>query len=282
MEQNIYSYKNQLNFYKLTQSQSISKKQGIYSQNLNNYQKNNTVNFKGKDGYKVIDLETWDRVNLFKTFDKFQDPYNHMNVRMDLTKLLEYCKEKTIKGSHAIIHLISKSLNEIPQYRTRLLQDGRIVEYDKINPIFSVNVGEGKPFSSVQSKYDANPEIHLQRIAAEIAKVRKTNGGDYPESHFIDQDNFHLSCVRNVDFTSIKCGIVTPKDSKPLVSWGMYSPEEKISLVDGQIKQTNTVKSTFFLRTHHGFADGDHIAEFFSKLQKYFNSPEEVLTKPNN
>lgn len=274
----VSNYKNQANFCanKKMQVHDVHRQQYNYPRNFNNSQTNNLVNFKGSK-FKIIDLNTWDRVNIFKTFQKFQDPYNHMNVRMDLTNLLKYCKENTIKGSHAIIHLISKSLNAIPQYRTRLLTDGTIVEYEKINPVFSIAVGPGKPFSSASVEYDANPKIHLQSIADKIAEVKKTNGGDSPAQHYIDQDNFHLSCIKGLDFTSTKCGIVTPQDSKPLVSWGMYSPEETVTLVNGQVTSVNKIKSTFFLRTHHGFADGDHITEFYKSLQKYFNSPEEVL-----
>lgn len=239
--------------------------------------KNNLTNFKGNNPYTPIDKNNCSRIGIYNAFKKFQSPYNNINNRLTITELLQFTKENNIKNSHAIIYLVGKSINDIPEFRTRLLDNGEIVEYKQVDPIFSVAVGEGKPFSAGSVQYDNNPKIYLEKLAKKIEELKNGKGGVINQNLFKDKDNFFTSCAPNLDFVSITAANINNKDSKPIITWGKYVPEEKYQIVDGKLNIIEEIKMSIALRIHHGFADGDHVAKFFNTLQESFNNPKKIF-----
>ena len=80
---------------------------------------------KGKK-MEYIDIEKWDRKNLYKIFSSYLDPTTRVDVRIDVSKIVELKKTGKVDGFFIpFTYLIIKSLN-----------DGKVFTIDTPNNIF--------------------------------------------------------------------------------------------------------------------------------------------------
>ncbi len=88
---------------------------------------------------RKIDMQTWARRENFEFFSNFNHPHFSMCANVDLTKFHPYVKGHGISFSSAIIYLISRAANAIPEFRQRV-QDGEVVEHETVSPSVTILV----------------------------------------------------------------------------------------------------------------------------------------------
>lgn len=225
----------------------------------------NAINFTGNRRYKLIKLTEWSRLNIYDLFKNSLDPYSAMTARVDVAKLFDIQKEKGITPSHAIISLMEKAVNEIPEFKVRQLKNGKIAEYAKIDPAFSIAIKGSELFAPSSVKYTEDSAVFIKKIFNEINRVK--NGGKPPNEDLFspEKGNFYLSCNPWTDFSSMSFARFNNEDAKPCINWGKYTSNgDKIDMAVA-------------IRIHHGFADGIHIGKFFKKLQENINNSTEIF-----
>ena len=91
---------------------------------------------------KLIDMETWERREFYEHFiNEVVCTYSAV-VNIDITNL------KGQKLYPAMIWLLTKTVNDMPEFRTVLTPDGPGI-YDDMHPMYTVFNKENKNFSGI-------------------------------------------------------------------------------------------------------------------------------------
>ena len=67
---------------------------------------------------RKIDLNTWERKSHFEWFSSFSDPTFALDVKMDVTKVLEYSKITKTSFFINVLYIVTQELNKIEEFRT--------------------------------------------------------------------------------------------------------------------------------------------------------------------
>jgi len=96
--------------------------------------------------FRLIDLDTWNRREFYEHFIKEVVCTYSATVNLDITGL---------KGERlypAMIWLLTKTVNEMPEFRTSLTKEGLGI-YDSMHPMYTVFNKENKNFSGIWSYF---------------------------------------------------------------------------------------------------------------------------------
>ena len=84
-----------------------------------------------------LDMDTWNRAELFREFIGMTTSIYDMTVRMDVTNLINSCKENGQSFFINYLYLALRELNAIPEFRMRV-HNGEPYLYNRIDCSFTV------------------------------------------------------------------------------------------------------------------------------------------------
>ena len=87
--------------------------------------------------YLVIKENELKKHKQYMWFSTFSNPCYGFDVKMDVTKLVEYTKETKTSFFINTLYLVTKGLSMVEEMRLRLVNN-EIRLYEKINPSFTV------------------------------------------------------------------------------------------------------------------------------------------------
>ncbi|MFX0151051.1 MAG: CatA-like O-acetyltransferase [Candidatus Hodarchaeota archaeon] len=212
---------------------------------------------------RYINMQTWSRRDHFKFFNSINHPHFSMCANVDLTALQPVIKERGYSLTIAIVYIITRASNAIPEFRYRIREE-HVVEHKIVHPSFTILVNEDI-FSFCTVDYTENFSIFAARSAESINEV-KTHPtlNDDPER----DDLLFMSPIPWVSFTSfIHPMHFHPVDSVPRFAWGKTFEEGGI------------LKIPLSVQGHHAVMDGIHMGRFYEKVQDYLLQPEVVLSE---
>lgn len=209
---------------------------------------------------REIDIENWDRKTNYDWFSQFPNPCFGMDVRMDITELLRYCRAKGISSFAAILYIVKTCAEEIESFRYRMV-DGKVVVVDELIAGYTQAVGElflnayvaANDFTTFSAKIDQNKED----AASSMKKFKEYNAGDRPEC-------IYTTCMPWLDFVSAVHPIPTDpfSNSVPRIAWGKY------------VEEGDRVKMTLNITASHALVDGRDMAKLFNLIQDRMNAPD--------
>ena len=210
---------------------------------------------------RKIDMQAWSRREHFELFNTFNHPHFNLCANVDLTKFHPYLKEHGISFTVAVIYVISRAANSIPEFRYRL-RDGEIVEHETVSPSFTI-LAENDLFGfcAIDYSQDFNEfkdrAVGLMAAAKEHPTLKDPSGRD---------DLLYMTALPWVSFTSFTHPMkLHPTDSIPRFAWGKYFEE------GGHLKMPLSVQG------HHALMDGIHMGRFYTDVQEYLHHPSSVL-----
>lgn len=206
---------------------------------------------------KTIDMRTWSRREHFKVFSTFDHPHFGMCANMDLTSFRPFVKERNYSINIAIVYVLSRAANAIPEFRYRIREDV-VVEHDVVHPSTTVLAVEDL-FSFCTFDYMEDFHEFAARAAAAIASVEdQPSLEDEP-----GQDNLlFMTAIPWVSFTSFMHPMhLQAPDSVPRFAWGRF-------FEDGRY-----LKMPLDVQAHHALMDGVHIGRFFAEVQNILHKP---------
>jgi len=210
---------------------------------------------------RKIDMQTWSRREHFEFFNTFNHPHFNLCANMDLTGFLPYVKEHGFSMTAAIIYVISRAANAIPEFRYRM-RDGEIVEHEAVSPSVTILVNNDL-FSFCTIDYSQDFGEFAGRAARKIAAVKDNPTLKDPPGR---DDLLYMTALPWVSFTSFTHPMrLHPEDSIPRFAWGKYFEE------GGFMKMPLSVQG------HHALMDGIHMGKFYAEVQDYFHRPHYVL-----
>ena len=208
-----------------------------------------------------INLESWPRREHFRHFESMAYPHFSLCAQVELTTFYPYVKNKGISFNVAMVYVLARAANEIPEFRQRIRQ-GEVVEHDIVHPSTTI-LGSQDLFSFCTINYSENFSTFAPRAAERIAYVQEHQTvADEPGQ----DDLLYMTAMPWVSFTSVVHPIdLNPADSVPRIAWGKY-------FQDG-----NSLKMPLGLQAHHALIDGIHVGRFYDKVQYYLDHPGFIL-----
>jgi chloramphenicol O-acetyltransferase type A len=179
---------------------------------------------------------------------------------VDITTFYPAVKKRGYSITIAIVYVIARASNVIPEFRHRI-RDGKVIEHDIVNPAFTILVKEDV-FSFCSVDYVEDFSTFAANAAERIAFVKEN-----PWVHKVPQDDLlYLTAIPWVSFTSFLHPMqLQPVDSIPRFAWGKF------------FEEGNLLKMPLGVQGHHALIDGVHVGKFYAEVQKYLQQSESVL-----
>lgn len=215
---------------------------------------------------KKINVNKWNRKRAYEWFKSFNNSTYSMNVRMDVTKLVEHTKKNNESFFIDFMYIVLKGLNSIDEMKMRLVDDNPVI-YDDINPAFTV-MTQSKTYENVRHK-NYNDFKTFYKISSENIKSAK-------EQNKIKQDEYnpvgcyneyYITCTPWVDFIQFHHPIPEDKASQciPRICWGKYTLNNGV------------YELTLNITVSHVFVDGYPLSKAFNLIQDFLYKTEEIL-----
>jgi chloramphenicol O-acetyltransferase type A len=210
---------------------------------------------------RTINLENHPRREHFRVFRTFEMPHFNMCVNVDLTIFYAFIKQHDVSFNLAIVHVITRAANAVPEFRYRI-RDDEMVEHEIVHPSSTV-MGKNDVFSFCTMEYVERFPDFVTRNANKIASVRE-------RPRLLEEDGgrddlLFMTAIPWVSFTSFMHPLTLPVDSVPRFAWGKFFEDGK------------SLKMPLSAQAHHAVMDGLHMGRYFEVVQEYFQQPEAIL-----
>ena len=206
-----------------------------------------------RPGKQVIDMATWSRRNNFEFFSDFINPNLGVTARVDVSHAYQAAKANGASFFLCYFYAILSAVNEIREFRYRFDQEGNVVCYDRIDGLAPIRVEEKDNFAEMFFPYEEDFDTFCRTARQVIARAPFTD--PYEEAGQLTDNNVILvSALPKLDFTAF-CN--TQRDRRgndyPLCIVGKMGDDKTMPIS---------------ITVHHGFADGDHVSQFFERVQE--------------
>jgi len=210
---------------------------------------------------REINMETWPRVEHFKMYSGFDQPYFSMCANVDVSALTPLLKLHQISFTVGVVFVLSKVANGILEFRTRIRGE-RVIEHDVVHPSITLLTPD-ETFSFCTLSYEDDFASFAAHAAKEMDSIRQNPTiQDEPGQ----DDLLFLTSIPWVSFTSFMHPVpLDSPDSFPRFAWGKCFDE-------GGVR-----KMPLSVQVHHALMDGLHVGRFYQQMQATLNQPEALL-----
>ena len=206
--------------------------------------------------FRLIDIENWERKEFYLHFINEVVCTYSVTVNLDITALND---ERLYP---AMIWLLTKTVNEMPEFRTCLKEEGLGI-YDSMHPMYTVFNKENKNFSGIWSYFSENYGEFLESYKADEKEYSKSTR--YTPKDGTPENSFNISMLPWIEFSSVNINVYDEgKFLLPIFTMGKFSEKDGKRLLPLSIQ------------VHHAVCDGYHVGLFVEKLQDKINSFQEI------
>jgi chloramphenicol O-acetyltransferase type A len=206
---------------------------------------------------REIELAAWPRRKHYDIYRSWDYPHFNMCANVDVSLFHQAAKQRGISFTIAIMYLISRVANAIPEFRYRIRGE-TVVEHEIVHPS-TTYITEGDLFSFCTVDYSENFDEFSARAAEKIAVLK--------ECPTIDTDPYRddllfMTPIPWISFTSFMHPIdLSPVDSVPRFAWGKF------------FQDCETLMMPLSVQGHHALMDGIHMGRYYAEFQNYLNDP---------
>lgn len=202
--------------------------------------------------FTPIDLEAWERREFYEHFiNEVRCSYS-TTVHLDITNL------KGCRLYPAMIWLLTQTVNQMPEFRTALTDEGLGI-YSQMHPAYTIFNQKSKTFSGIWTEADSDYSKFL--------KAYEADAGMYSSSvKFAPKPNrppntFDISMVPWFTFTAFDINVFDHgKYFLPIFTMGKFFD------MDGKRMLPLAIQ------VHHAVCDGYHVGRFIEMLQEKISS----------
>ena len=210
---------------------------------------------------KIIPLENWPRKDHYLFFREFEYPYFSLCANIDITNFLPLIKAKEISFTAAIIYLVGRVANGIPEFRQRIRDEGPI-EHEVVHPSATI-LSKDDLFTFCTAIYQENFLAFTEETQQEILRIKTEPS---LEEKIKDDSMLFMTSIPWVSFTGFMHPVkLSPADSVPRFAWGKFREE-------GQ-----KIVMPLSVQGHHALMDGLHAGLFYEEFQRLLDNPEQFV-----
>ncbi len=198
-----------------------------------------------------IDIETWNRKELFSFFKDFEEPFYGVCVNVDCTETYRFSKKNGYSFFLLYMHKSLQVANQLDAFKYRMEGD-KVVKYDTIHASTTV-LRPDNTFGFADLEFDADYDMFEEKAKASMRVVR--NERILRNTQF-ENGVIHYSAVPWVHFTSMShARRYSIQDSCPKISFGKVVEEGGRMLMPVSI------------HVHHALMDGFTVGEYIDLFQ---------------
>ena len=200
---------------------------------------------------KRIELESWDRREIFEFFSPISNPFYSVCFRLDVTELRRYCMQHDLSFYYALVFLATRAVNDTQAF-LYTIENGDVFLLDERLPSFTDRGEDDKYFRIVTMPRGDD-------LAAFCADAKRKS---LAQSCFIDYASesrslIYFSTLPWLDVTALTNERDLDRDDAiPRIAWGKYVEE------NGRLKLGVSVE------VNHRFVDGADIGAFAERLEE--------------
>jgi len=203
---------------------------------------------------KKINLDTWNRKQLFEHFSALSNPFFAVTVPIDVTYAYQKSKILNVGFFVQYLHDCMKAINEVENMRYRIREE-EVYDVGVVNASATI-MREDKTFGFSWIAYEKDFSSFNCNFQKEKLRIQN-NHELYPPIN--GDDCIHCSAMPWINFTSQKEPVSGNKESIPELSFSKVTN-------DGNKKTMNVAISV-----NHALVDGYHVGLFLDLFQKYLN-----------
>ncbi len=201
--------------------------------------------------FHLIDFQTWKRKEFYEHFINEVVCTYSTTVNLDITNL------KSMRLYPTIIWLLTKVVNQMPEFRTALTDKG-VGIYDEMHPAYTIFNKKNKNFSAIWTEFRADYNEFLSAYETDAEKFSSST--HYAPKPDRPSNTFDISMVPWFTFTSFNINVFGEgKYLLPIFTLGKYFDDNRKRLFPISIQ------------VHHAVCDGYHIGKFVETLQTMIN-----------
>lgn len=198
---------------------------------------------------RKVDMESWNRKELFDFFSKMSHPFYSVTFTVDVTRLYQYVKAKGLSFYYALVYLCTEAVNDTEAF-LYVLRNGELYRIDRREPSFT-DLKPGAEQFYIVTMQAGNTLDDFCRTAK---KKSSEQTGFIAEEEETDE-LIYFSCLPWVELTALTnerdfCA----DDSVPRIAWGKYREEN------------GSKKLQISMELNHRFTDGVHVGRFYEAL----------------
>ena len=216
--------------------------------------------------YKVLEKNELKNVKQYEWFKTFSNPCYGLNVKMDVSKVVEYSKNTNTSFFINLLYLITIGLSSVEEMRLREVE-GEIRLYDKINPTFTVMTNSGNyENAGIKMIDDFNEFYNKVKETLELVKSNVSVRDGYND--YLLFDDYYMTCIPWLSIEGMThplCDNNYSSSSCPRVCWDKYRLE------DGKYVMILNITVS------HCFVDGYRLTNVFKQIQINFNEIEKII-----
>ncbi|MBQ3235308.1 MAG: chloramphenicol acetyltransferase [Clostridia bacterium] len=205
--------------------------------------------------YKIIDIDKWDRKDLFKMYTSDLKIVMNLTVELDVTNVVNFAKTNGYKFYPCMIWAVSKVVNSHDEYKYGK-KDGNLVLWDYVSPSFTDFNMESKKFNKFAVEY--SPCFNTFYTQCQNMREKYSNVSGFIPNQ--PENVFDITCLPWVYYKNFTMHIETEARFFPVVSWGKYE------LKDGKYLMPVTIDY------NHAVGDGYTASMFFSYLKDFIEN----------
>lgn len=212
---------------------------------------------------KTIPLENWPRKDHYLFFCEYDYPYFSLCADLDISKFLPLIREKGISFTAAMMCLVARVANGIPEFRQRIREDGPI-EHEVIHPSTTI-LSENDLFTFCTVLYQDDYLAFAKKAMLEIQRVKTEPS---LKEKVEDDSMMFMTSIPWVSFTGFMHPMkLKPADSVPRFAWGKFREEGQKRIMPLSVQG------------HHALMDGLHAGLFYEEFQRLLDAPEQLVGK---
>lgn len=198
--------------------------------------------------FTPIDLERWERKEYYLHYMNNVVCSYCAVVDLDITRL---------KGQRlypAMLWLLTRTVNQMPEFRTALRPEGPGV-YDALHPAYTLFNPNQKNFTCVFTTYQEDYRTFLQAYEEDVARYSSSTRLIAKEGR--PENSFDVSMIPWLHFTAFNLNIHNGGQYLlPIFTMGKYEDRDGKRLLP------------LAIQVHHAVCDGYHVGRFVDLLQE--------------
>lgn len=206
--------------------------------------------------YHTINMDEYPRKEHFQYFSELPDPTLGITVKVDVSRLVKFCKVRDCSFYLAMTHVACLAANRIPQLRQRT-RGKDIIEYSECGTSH-IELLDNETYCYCTLWHGMEWE---QFITYSEARREEAKG-----SPSLDEDDnvdalYFITCLPWLSYDQLSMPSTGEASDNPHFCWGRFEEDFKGRLM-----------MPFTLTVNHALMDGIHISRFFSVLQDEIDS----------
>ena len=202
--------------------------------------------------FTKIDVESWERRDLFKLYTTDLKIVMNMTVDVDITSFLAEVKKHNLRFYPSMIWLVARLMNARDEFKYYLTESGELIKWDYVSPSYTDFNKETEKFNKFVTEYSPDFNVFYERAVNDCLN-HKNETGFIPNQ---PKNTFDITCLPWTTYKSLDLHIYSDgKSLFPIVMWGKYREENGKILLP--------VTAMF----HHAVSDGFTLCRFFSDLE---------------